>query len=73
MQTQEMKAEDRSTEFVSVEGGTESTSAEALLVSAYLLVWAIALVFILLTARKQRALDARLAELEAAVKKAAQN
>ena len=62
---------DRSTEFVAVQGGSESTSAEVLLVTAYLLMWAILLVFLLLTWRKQGRIDARLSELDGELRRRA--
>ena len=62
---------DRSTEFVPVEGGSEGTSAEALLVTAYLVMWALLLGFVLLTWRRQRQIDARLERIEATLSRAA--
>jgi len=62
---------DRSTEFVAVQGGTESTSAEVLLVAAYLVMWAILLVFLLLTWRKQSRIEARLSELDGELRRRA--
>jgi hypothetical protein len=59
--------EQRAQEFVPVEGGTETTSAEAMLVTAYLVMWAILLGFLLLSWRRQRAMDARIDELERAL------
>jgi hypothetical protein len=56
--------EDRSTEFVAVQGGAETTSAEALLVTAYFVMWAALLGFILLTWRRQTQVEARLAGLQ---------
>jgi hypothetical protein len=62
--------EDRSQEFRPVTGGdTESSSAEGLLVAAYLLMWAILMGFIYLTFRRQAAVSKRLAELERALPK----
>lgn len=60
---------DRSTEFVPVQGGSEGTSAEVLLVAAYLVMWAILLGFLLLTWRKQSRIDARLSELDAELRR----
>ncbi len=54
----------RSTEFVPVDGGVETTSAELLLVVAYLVMWALLLAFVGLGWRRQGRLDARLADLE---------
>lgn len=62
---------DRSTEFVAVQGGPESTSAEVLLVAAYLIMWAILLVFLLLTWRKQSRIEARLSELDGELRRRA--
>ncbi len=58
---------DRSTEFVAVEGGGETTSAEALLVAAYLVMWAILLSVLVLTWRKQSKLEKRLNDLEKSI------
>jgi CcmD family protein len=55
---------DRSTEFVAVQGGGDTTSAEALLVTAYIVMWALLLGFILLSWRKQRRIEQRVGELE---------
>src|SRR6478736_6548980 len=60
---------DRSTEFVAVQGGGEGASASGLLVAAYIVMWALVFGFVWLTSRRQRALDGRLAELEAAVRR----
>ena len=56
--------EDRSTEFVAVTGGNDSTSAEGLLVAAYLVMWAALIGFIFLTWRKQVSLEKRIAKLD---------
>jgi CcmD family protein len=56
--------EDRSTEFVAVQGGNDGTSAEGLLVTAYLVMWAALLAFIFMTWRKQGSLEERIAKLE---------
>lgn len=62
--------EGRSQEFHPVTGGaTETSSAEALLITAYVLMWAILMGFLFLTFRRQGALDQRLAELERALPK----
>lgn len=63
-------AEERSTQFVPVQGGTETTSAEALLVAAYLLMWALLIGFVYLSWRRQKALESRVDGLEAAITKA---
>jgi CcmD family protein len=59
--------EDRATQFVPVEGGGQTTSAEALLVAAYLVMWAILLGFVYMSWRRQRNLDSKLADLETRV------
>lgn len=60
--------EDRSTEFVPVEGGQQGTaSAEALLIAAYVLMWLAIFVFVWLTARRQKTLGHRLQEIEGAL------
>jgi hypothetical protein len=56
--------EDRSTEFVAVQGGNDGTSAEGLLVAAYLLMWAALLTFVFVTWRKQGALEKRVEKLD---------
>ncbi|HVW28643.1 MAG TPA: CcmD family protein [Polyangiaceae bacterium] len=61
--------EDRSTQFVPVQGGNESTSAEALLVTAYIVMWAALIVFVFLTWRKQGALEKRIERLDDTLKK----
>lgn len=55
---------ERSTEFVAVEGGRDTTSAEALLIAAYIIMWALLFGFIIATFRKQQRLDTRIGELE---------
>jgi len=70
MSTQQPTSQDpaaRSQQFVPVEGNTETTSAEALLVAAYLVMWALLIAFIGLGWRRQSRVDARLGELEKAV------
>jgi CcmD family protein len=56
--------EDRSTEFVPVQGGTETTSAGTMLALAYLFMWAVLISFVLLSWRRQKKLESRLSELE---------
>ena len=64
--------ESRSTEFVPVTGGSvETSSAEGLLVAAYVLMWAILMGFLFMTFRRQAAVDKRLGELESSLKKRA--
>lgn len=60
----EVVPEDRSTEFVPVSGGEETTSAEALLIAAYLLMWAFVFGFVALTIKRQKKLDQRLGDVE---------
>ena len=54
----------RSTEFVAVTGGGETTSAAGLLIGAYLVMWALLLGFIFMSWRRQSRVDVRIAELE---------
>lgn len=61
--------DDRSTAFTAVEGGGETTSAEALLVSAYSLMWVILLGFIFMSWRRQGTLVRRIDEVEKALAK----
>ncbi len=62
--------EDRSQEFKPVTGGpTETSSAEALLIAAYVLMWAVLMGFLFATFRRQAALSQRLGELERALAK----
>jgi hypothetical protein len=58
---------DRSQEFVPVTGGTETTSAELMLVLAYLVMWGLLLAFVGLGWRRQGKVEARIADLERAV------
>ena len=60
--------QDRSSEFVPVEGGADATSAEGLLVAAYAAMWIAVFLFVWLTSRRQRNLDARLGDVEAALR-----
>jgi CcmD family protein len=63
-------AEDRSQEFKAVTGGnTGTSSAEALLITAYVLMWAILMGFLFVTFRRQAAVDKRLSDLERALPK----
>lgn len=57
----------RSTQFVPVDDNTETTSAEAMLVAAYLVMWALLIAFVGLGWRRQARVEARLSELEKAV------
>lgn len=57
----------RSTEFVAVQGGGDTTSAEALLVTAYVVMWALLLGFLLLSWLRQGRVETRISELEKAL------
>ncbi len=58
-------AEDRSQEFKAVTGGaTETSSAEGLLIAAYVMMWAILMGFLFVTFRRQAAVDKRLGDRE---------
>lgn len=63
-------ADDRSTAFRAVQGGGELQSGEKLLVEAYAAIWVILFVMILLSWRRQRGIDERLAVLSTAIDKA---
>jgi CcmD family protein len=63
---------DRATEFQAVQGNpTEQYSGAVLLVAAYAVLWVVLFAWIALVWRKQRGLDARLADLERVLDKAA--
>ena len=57
----------RSTEFVAVQGGGETTSAASLLIAAYVLMWVLLLGFVLLSWRRQGRVETRISELEKAI------
>ncbi|HLK39464.1 MAG TPA: CcmD family protein [Polyangiaceae bacterium] len=62
---------DRATSFQAVQGGqTEHYSGEALLVTAYAIVWVVVLGWVALMWRKQSALLARVADLQREIDKA---
>ncbi|MFO0569813.1 MAG: CcmD family protein [Polyangiaceae bacterium] len=63
------RPEDRSTEFVAVEGGRDTTSAGTLLVSAYMVIWVLLLGFLYLGWRRSQQIEARLTGLEKALEK----
>lgn len=63
-------ADDRSTTFQAVEPGKEQYNGNTLLVTAYVLVWALVLGYVVVLWRKQAALGARLAGLESAIVRA---
>lgn len=63
---------DRATEFQAVQGNpTEQYSGAALLVTAYAVLWVVLFAWLAIVWRKQRSLDARLADLEGVLDKAA--
>jgi len=64
-----VSVKDRRSEFVPVGPGGETSSAEALLITAYMLMWALIFGLIFLSQRRQRAMDIRLTELEATLRK----
>ncbi len=64
---------DRSTGFVAVQGGTDTVSAQGLLVAAYLIMWALLLLFILLGWRRGQKLSQRVSDLEKALDRAEAN
>jgi CcmD family protein len=57
----------RSTEFVAVQGGGDTTSAATLLVTAYIVMWALLLGFVFLSWRRQGRVETRISELEKAL------
>jgi hypothetical protein len=57
----------RSTEFVAVQGGGETTSAASLLIAAYLLMWGLLFAFVFMSWRRQARVETRIAELEKAI------
>jgi CcmD family protein len=59
-----------STEFRSVEGGTESMDGNTLMVEAYAALWVILFAFVFVSWRRQARLDARIDELERATSSA---
>jgi hypothetical protein len=68
-QAAQPSVQDRSTQFVPVEGGTETTSAGAFLIAAYAMMWLCVLVFVFFTWRKTRAAQAQIEKLESALSK----
>ncbi|MBI5533749.1 MAG: CcmD family protein [Deltaproteobacteria bacterium] len=67
--TTQASPDDRASGFSAVEGGPETRSGTVLLVEAYAAIWLILFGFIWLTFRKQRALNARIDDLETALRK----
>jgi hypothetical protein len=66
-QTTSTDPNSRSQEFVPVTGGTETTSAELMLVLAYLVMWGLLLAFVGLGWRRQSKVEARIQDLERAL------
>lgn len=62
--------DDRSQSFKPVTGGPELASGEKLLVEAYAAIWIILFALVLLSWRRQRGIEARVAHLEDAIQKA---
>jgi CcmD family protein len=60
----------RAQTFRPVEGGQELQSGERLLVEAYAAIWVILFVFLVLSWRRQRRIDERVATLEGALERA---
>jgi len=58
------------TEFVPVEGGSDTTSAESLLIIAYVAMWFLFFGFVAMTHRRQKALTDKVDRLEQALKRA---
>lgn len=58
-------------EFAPDAGGGDTTSANTMVVAAYLLLWVILMAFIAMNWRRQRAIADRLSQVEKAVDKAA--
>jgi hypothetical protein len=66
-QTTSQDPNQRATEFQPVVGGEETTSGEALLIAAYVLMWLLVLFFVWTSWRKQLRLGERLTRLEQAL------
>ena len=64
-------ADDRSTTFQPVEGGTEQRSGSMLLIEAYTVLWLILMAWLVFQWRRQAAIGARLDGLERAIDRAA--
>ena len=60
---------DRSTQFVATTGGEESTSAEAMLVVAYLAMWLLVFAFVAISFRKLNRLGDRIDSLRSSASK----
>ena len=59
-----MAMPDRSTQFVATSGGEESTSAEVMLVVAYLAMWLLVFAFVAISFRKLTRLGDRIDSLQ---------
>ena len=71
---QETQPSDRATTFQAVQGNaTEQYSGATLLVTAYAVLWIVMFAWVALVWRKQRTLDARIADLEGVIQKAAKD
>lgn len=66
---QESATTQSSDPFRPVQGGGETTSATAMLVSAYIVLWVILFGFVLLTYRRQQALSKRIEDLGRALER----
>lgn len=64
-------ADDRSTTFQPVEGGSEQRSGSMLLIEAYTVLWLILMAWLVFQWRRQAAIGARLDGLERAIDRAA--
>lgn len=60
-------SDDRSTSFRTVPGGESMQSGEKLLVEAYAVIWVLVFAMLLLSWRRQKKMDERIAGLEQAV------
>ena len=69
--TQGAVAEDRATDFVAVDPGTEHYSGPKLVVIAYLAIWVVLMAWILVLWRKSGSMANRLEGLEQAIDRAA--
>jgi CcmD family protein len=68
-QTTSQDPSQRASEFQPVTGGEETTSGEALLIAAYVIMWLLVFGFVWNTWRKQLGLAERLARLEQSLSK----
>jgi CcmD family protein len=61
---------DRSTEFVAVQGGEETSNASGLLTAAYVIMWLTVFAFVFFTSRRLGRMKRRVDDLETALRKA---